>query len=240
MAVTKINSLPLKKLDWKKLIPAIGAAREALARLDEKTKHLPASHFKKAYLKESAASVHSKSEQKIRPLQEALELAIRMKNPFTKTSWCKIHAIVKKNGQEVGKIRTHQNWIGPEGSPIEKAYFFPPPPSAVPKHIRALEHYLCKNDLDPLVQIAIAFAQLLAIHPFMDGNGRVARILIPIFAVKKKLLHHPILLLSPYIEKTRTLYMKRLFEITEKNEWEEWILYFLKAVTESTKKLALS
>ncbi len=172
---------------------------------------------------------------------EGLSAAIRIKNPFKVTNWCKIHAIVKQDGpnpQDIGKIRTRQNWIGPEGSPIEKAYFFPPPPSDLAKHLRALEWYLAKTDLDPLVQIAIAFAQFLAIHPFMDGNGRVARILVPIFAVKKKLLRHPVLFLSPYIKKTRSLYMRRLFEITEKNQWEGWILYFLKAVEISARRMS--
>jgi Fic family protein len=232
----KIDSLPLKKLDWKKLVPAIGEAREALARLDEKTRDLPASQFGRARLKEAMALVHSKSREKILLAEEGLAAATRMAKPFTPAAWCKIHAIVKRDGpnpDEIGKIRTRQNWIGPEGSPIEEAYFFPPPPTEIQKHLRALERYLAMDDLDPVVQLAIGFAQFLAIHPFMDGNGRVARILVPRFAVKKKLLRHPILFLSAYIEKTRDIYIKRLFEITEENHWEEWILYFLKAVTES-------
>ncbi len=92
--------------------------------------------------------------------------------------FCAIHALIKQdhpNPQEVGQIRSRQNWIGPEGAPREDAYFLPPPPGKVLPLLRNLESYLKEDSPDPLVQLAIGFAQFLVIHPFMDGNGRVSQ-----------------------------------------------------------------
>jgi len=218
----KIPKLPLK-LNWEKVVPYLGPARETLARLT--MKDIP-----KASLQEAKASEKTSKSKNASQIQDALSFAIQSKTPFSYKTWCGIHAIVKQDFPNPGKIRTQQNWIGPEKSPIEKAYFFPPPPSKVLGHLRDLERYLRTKDLDPLVQIAVAFAYFLMIHPFMDGNGRVARILIPVFAVKKKLLQQPILFMSPYFEKHRGQYMQTLHDISANKDWEGWIVFFLKGV----------
>jgi Fic family protein len=96
--------------------------------------------------------------------------------------------------------------------------------------------YCNRKTQDPLVQIAIVIAQLLIIHPFMDGNGRVARILATLLIYKKGLLAQPVLFLSSYFQAHRKTYIRKLYEITEKGKWEEWILFFLKGVKQQAKK----
>ena len=147
--------------------------------------------------------------------------------------FCRAHSFVKKNGpkpQDIGHLRNRQNWIGQEGCRLEDAYFYPPAASRIHPLLRNLETYLAKKDLDALVQLSIGFAQFLIIHPFMDGNGRVARIMIPVFALKKKLMTQPALFLSAYFEANRLDYFQKLFWISEKQAWEDWIDYFLKGV----------
>lgn len=264
LKASKIASLPLKRLDLDVLIPYLGKAREALGRLDEQTAKVDPSVFEITKWQESIFSLRSQNFsakledvlaldlgiergekqsallQKILFVKKGLDLAIRSKHPFQRSTWCAIHKIVKQDGpnpKEIGRIRTRQNWIGEDNAPMEEAYFYPPPPSHVAKHLQQLERYLQKDDLDPLLQIAVSFAQFLIIHPFMDGNGRVARIFIPIFLVKKKLLRHPILGLSAYFELHRHNYFQKLYDITAKNDWEAWIIYFLEGVISSAKQL---
>ena len=122
---------------------------------------------------------------------------------------------------------------------MKKPIFIPRSQHVFVPLLRNLEVYLAKRDLDPLVQMAIAFAQLLIIHPFMNGNGRVARIFIPVFAVRKKLLTQPALFLSEHFEAHRNDYFQKLFFISEKNAWEDWIAYFLTGVISQTKKTVI-
>lgn len=96
--------------------------------------------------------------------------------------------------------------------------------------------YAHQREKDPLVQLAIFFAQLLIIHPFMDGNGRVARICIPLFLYKKKLIAAPIFYMSPYFKRHRLSYFTKLYEISDEDKWEEWIEFFLKGIVEQGKK----
>jgi hypothetical protein len=179
--------------------------------------------------------------QKIIAAQDALTAAIRWERrkkigpPF----YCRMHALIKPAGsvvKDIGRIRSRQNWIGFDGCKIEEAYFYPPAPNRIRPLLRNLDAYLLKKDIDPLIQIAIGFAQFLIIHPFMDGNGRVARLLVPILAKKKKLLCLPALFLSEYFEAHRLEYFQKLFRISEKNQWEEWIAFFLKGVISQTNR----
>lgn len=100
-----------------------------------------------------------------------------------------------------------------------------------------LLQYMRKQEADPLVQLAIAFAQLLIIHPFMDGNGRVGRVMIPLFTYKKGVTSKPILHLSRYFKKHRLAYFEKLFAITTNKMWEEWIRFFLKGVIVESERL---
>ena len=90
-----------------------------------------------------------------------------------------------------GRFRSEQNWIGTEGTPIEQAEFIPPIPTEVPTLLDNLEKYYHADERDPLVQLAVIHAQFEVIHPFLDGNGRLGRILVPLFLHEKKILHRP-------------------------------------------------
>lgn len=166
-----------------------------------------------------------------RALQKA---ALKMrKKTLTFPLMKEIHKTLKKGGSkkaEIGKFRKLQNWIGPEGCGIEKAYFYPPKAALLPASMKNLKDYFFYKEQDPLVQLAIFFAQLLIIHPFMDGNGRVARVLIPLFLYKKKMITSPIFYMSAYFKKHRLTYFKKLNQITAKEDWEGWIRFFLEGI----------
>ena len=134
------------------------------------------------------------------------------------------------------KFRAWQNWIGPEGGKIEEAYFFPPKPSQVTKYMENLIRYLRLKDQDKLVQLAVFFAQLLIIHPFMDGNGRLARLLIPLIFSKKKTLSHPLFFMSGYFMKHRVRYFQKLYDISAEGDWEGWVRFFLIGIIEQGKQ----
>lgn len=129
-----------------------------------------------------------------------------------------------------GEFRTIQNWIGPPGSPIEKSSYIPPVPEIIPHAMSNLEHYIHYEEKDRLVQLAIIHAQFEIIHPFLDGNGRVGRMLIPLFLVEKKLLKHPVFYVSSYLDQNRDIYYDKLGNISKKDDWNEWISFFLEAV----------
>jgi Fic family protein len=233
------HRLPIPKIDWGRLVPLIGAARESLARYDEAMKKCPKKAFENMKWKESIASLRGLEIEKTVYAHKGLEFAIQWakKRPLNLQFLCKVHAIVKQDGsnpKEIGRLRTKQNWIGPQGESVDQAYFLPPKPEKIRRHMQNLIRYLGKKEKDPLVQLAIFFAQLLIIHPFMDGNGRVARIFIPVWLWEKGLISKPALFMSSYFERNRLEYFRKLFYITEKEAWEDWIAYFLKGVIEQS------
>ena len=129
-----------------------------------------------------------------------------------------------------GEFRRSQNWIGRPGSTLEDATYVPPPPSELMPCLAAWERYLHDESMPPLVHAALIHAQFEAIHPFLDGNGRVGRLLITLLMVQRNVLPSPLLYLSAYFERTRQEYYARLLDITERGEWEEWLAYFLTGV----------
>ena len=129
-----------------------------------------------------------------------------------------------------GEFRKSQNWIGPPGSTIKAALYVPPPPEELRGCLENWETFLHLSSHPPLIEIAIAHYQFEAIHPFLDGNGRVGRLLIPLFLVERAILPTPLLYLSAYFESTRAEYYRRLREVSEKGAWQEWIEYFLRGV----------
>ncbi|MGI0088481.1 MAG: Fic family protein [Nitrosotalea sp.] len=137
-------------------------------------------------------------------------------------------------GQELepGKIRTIQNWIGPEGTKIADATYVPPPPEYVLGLLSDLEKFIHEPQpyMPPLIQCAIMHYQFEAIHPFGDGNGRIGRLLVPLVLSERKLLSQPILYLSAYIEQNKTRYYQSLLEVSQKSKWNEWIQFFLMSV----------
>ena len=129
------------------------------------------------------------------------------------------------------EFRRSQNWIGPPGCTLENATYVPPPPSELMACLDSWERFLHDDALPPLVHAALAHAQFEAIHPFLDGNGRVGRLLITLLLVEREIIPSPLLYLSAFFEATREEYYQRLLGVTESGEWEEWLIYFLRGVT---------
>ena len=129
-----------------------------------------------------------------------------------------------------GEFRHSQNWIGPPGCTLQEATFVPPPPFELMSCLDSWERFLHDDSLPPLVHAALVHAQFEAIHPFLDGNGRVGRLLITLLLVKQALVPSPLLYLSAYFEATSQEYYVRLLGVTEGGEWEEWLVYFLRGV----------
>lgn len=138
---------------------------------------------------------------------------------------------VRGDQLQPGELRRSQNWIGPAGSTLSTATFVPPPHHVVPEALGELEKFLHRDDeLPPLVKIALAHAQFETIHPFLDGNGRVGRLLITFLLTQRGMLHKPVLYLSHYFKQNRQEYYERLQAVRERGEWEAWISFFLRGV----------
>lgn len=138
-----------------------------------------------------------------------------------------------------GELRRTQNWIGPAGSSIATATFVPPPPEEVPAALGALETFLHQeDDLPLLVKIGLAHAQFETIHPFLDGNGRVGRLLITFLLCERGALHKPVLYLSHYFKRHRQEYYDRLQAVRESGDWEGWLQFFLRGVAEVSTQAA--
>ncbi len=132
-----------------------------------------------------------------------------------------------------GDLRTSQNWIGPGGSSLATASFVPPPPHIVPDALSDLERFLhTADDLPPLVTIALAHGQFETIHPFLDGNGRVGRLLITFLLTERGVLHKPVLYLSHYFKQHRQAYYDHLQAVRTHGDWEAWLVFFLRGVIE--------
>ena len=157
-----------------------------------------------------------------------------VKRPICLNLIREIHAILLKGvrgaNKARGEFRRIQNWIGPPGAAIETATFVPPSPDTVLESLSNWEKYCHDEEKDRLVQLAVIHAQFEIIHPFLDGNGRLGRMLIPLFLKEKNLLKYPSLYVSEYFEKNRKEYYEKLRNITESGEWNDWIEYFLQAV----------
>jgi Fic family protein len=138
-----------------------------------------------------------------------------------------------------GDLRTSQNWIGPPGSTISTAAFVPPPPHVVPEALGDLERFVHEaDDLPPLVKIALAHVQFETIHPFLDGNGRVGRLLITFLLTERGVLHKPVLYLSHYFRQHRQAYYDRLQAVRDRGDWEGWLAFFLRGVSEVADEAA--
>lgn len=134
-----------------------------------------------------------------------------------------------------GEFRRSQNWIGPAGCTLADATFVPPPPDQLMECLGAWEKFLHDDALPPLVHAAFAHSQFEAIHPYLDGNGRVGRLLITLLLIEKGVLPSPLLYLSAFFEATREEYYARLLGVTERGEWEEWLGYFLAGVAQQAQ-----
>lgn len=137
---------------------------------------------------------------------------------------------VRGDAATPGEFRRSQNWIGPPGCTLNEATYVPPPPAELMQCLGAWELFLHDDTLPPLLHAALVHAQFEAVHPFLDGNGRVGRLLITLLLVKRGVIPSPLLYLSAYFEATREEYYARLLGMTARGEWEEWLVYFLKGV----------
>ncbi len=130
-----------------------------------------------------------------------------------------------------GEFRREQNWIG--GSTIDTAVYVPPPPERLEELLGGWEIYLHDRTFPDLIQIALLHEQFEAIHPFRDGNGRLGRLLVPLFLIERGRLPQPLLYLSGYLESNRRQYYDLLQAVRTDGAWQKWILFFLDAVEKS-------
>jgi len=164
--------------------------------------------------------------------------------PFTLNLLRSLHEILLDSvrGRDMGRgaFRTTQNWIGKQGTPIAKADFIPPSPLIIIELLDNWEKYYHSEQPDPLVQLSIVHAQFEILHPFLDGNGRIGRILIPLFLYEKKLLPRPTFYLSEWLDEHRDEYIHNLRELGKRpGSWNRWIEFFLSAVTEQAERNAV-
>ncbi len=149
-----------------------------------------------------------------------------------------LHAIllrsVRGKTKAPGKFRRNQVYIAPPGTPLSEARYVPPVPTRIPELYSNFDRYFNDEDVerDPLVQIAIAHYQFEAIHPFNDGNGRIGRLLIPLFLYQRKLLSKPYVYVSKYFEEHRRDYYDLLADVSYKEAWIPWIRFFLNGLVE--------
>ena len=178
----------------------------------------------------------------IRNYQRALKAGEEelKERPFSLNLLKKLHEIllnsVRGRNLSRGRFRSIQNWIGSSGTPIESADFVPPTPEVVPDALHNWEAYYHMQRPDAIVQLAVVHAQFEIIHPFLDGNGRVGRMLIPLFLFEKEILSRPLFYLSAYLEAHRDTYVANLRSLGRNPDaWNDWIAFFLTAVEEQAR-----
>jgi Fic family protein len=131
-----------------------------------------------------------------------------------------------------GKFRRTQNWIGPAGSTLETAVYVPPPPDEMQNALNDLEKFIHSDtELPALARAGMIHYQFEAIHPFLDGNGRVGRLIIMLLFHEWGILSQPLLNLSAYFEHYRQEYYDRLLAVSQRGQWEEWLRFFLRGVS---------
>lgn len=173
---------------------------------------------------------------------KATEFAIRrlQELPLCNRLIKETHAVLMEGvrGQEKspGEFRISQNWIGGSGSTLKNARYIPPSPNDMAEAMSDLEKYInLDDDLDVLIKAALIHYQFETIHPFLDGNGRVGRLLITLFLMEKKALTTPALYISYFLKKNRVEYYDRMTEVRSKGNYEQWVKFFLQAIMESAE-----
>lgn len=159
--------------------------------------------------------------------------------PISVRLMCDAHRLLldgaRGSGKQPGELRRSQNWIG--GTRPGNAVFVPPPADQMPRLLGDLEKFIhsASPALPPLVNIALVHAQFETIHPFLDGNGRVGRLMITLYLVCKGILKQPILYLSDFFERNRPHYYDKLMRVREKNDLEQWFRFFLVGIIETAR-----
>jgi len=138
---------------------------------------------------------------------------------------------VRGGDRNPGEYRNSQNWIGPPGCNLSSAAFVPPPPHEIAAKMSELELYIHDDSATPpLIKCGLVHAQFETIHPFLDGNGRIGRLLITFILCWRKVLKRPLLYLSHYFKQNRDEYYERLQSVRDEGDWEGWIRFYLKGV----------
>jgi len=139
-----------------------------------------------------------------------------------------------------GEFRRSQNWIGPAGSTLESAPYVPPPVEEMTEGLNQLERYIHESsDIPPIARVGLIHYQFEAIHPFLDGNGRVGRLLIALLLCQWELLPQPLLYLSNFFERHRSEYYVRLLAISQQGKWEDWLTFFLTGVRDQSREATI-
>lgn len=152
-----------------------------------------------------------------------------------------IHAVLLASGRgsdrNPGEFRITQNWVGSAGCTLDEASYVPPSIGDMNDALGDLENYFYEDDgMPPLMKIALIHAQFETIHPFVDGNGRMGRLLIAFWLYQQQILSQPLLYLSYYFKRNRAEYYDRLTAIRERGNWEDWVKFFLKGIIQISKE----
>lgn len=247
------------------MISALTGATKAIARLDTLSSCIPNMNLfvsmyvrKEALLSSQIEGTQATLEDVLDPLIEknanqnvadvinyirATEYALNrlaalpLCNRLIKETHAVLMAGVRGQEKSPGEFRMSQNWIGAAGSTLKTARYIPPCPEDMVQAMSDLEKYMNAEDdtLDVLIQAALIHYQFETIHPFLDGNGRVGRLMITLFLMEKKLLQAPALYISYYLKQNRIEYYDRMSEVRSKDNYEQWIKFFLRAVKESAE-----
>lgn len=171
---------------------------------------------------------------------KATEFALKRMNdlPLCNRLIKETHAVLMSGvrGEEKypGEFRRSQNWIGGQGSTLKNARYIPPSPKDMIDAMSDLEKYInTDDDLDVLTKAALIHYQFETIHPFLDGNGRIGRLLIVLYLLNKKIISTPAIYVSYFLKKNRVEYYDRMPEVRAKGNYEQWIRFFLQALSES-------
>ena len=199
-------------------------------------------YFEAAPSEKAALSRKSPSDvREVANYVKALEYALKRieELPLSLRMIRELHGIllsgVRGGNWTPGEFRHSQNWIGPPGCTLLNATFVPPPSHEMKEALGQLEKYLHNpSKLPSLIRIALVHYQFEAIHPFLDGNGRIGRLLISLLLCHEQLLAQPLLYLSAFFERRRTEYYQRLLEISTAGKWRSWIEFFLEGVVEQS------
>lgn len=265
-----LGQFPPNKLDWQRLLPLIGQAREAVDRYDGILTTIPNKHVLLSPLITQEAVLSSKIEGSHVTVGEVLEYEagspeitgekhleaeevlnyrkallgcvdeLREK-PFTlhllRAAHAELMEGVRGKEKSPGSFRKEQNWIGMPNSTIETASFIPiAPEQLMPALEKWIQYVNDTSQPDVLVQTAITHLEFEALHPFKDGNGRVGRMIIPLFLFHRKLLQSPDFYMSEYFEANRDAYIESMRTVSRDGDWTQWCEFFLKGVTLQAKK----
>jgi Fic family protein len=171
-------------------------------------------------------------EHGLKRLKEGFPVSLRL--------LCEIHGVLLRRGRGAertpGEFRRSQNWIG--GTRPGNALFVPPPPEALMECLDAFEKYLYDSRLPLLVKLGLVHVQFETIHPFLDGNGRLGRLLLTLLLCESGVLREPLLYLSLYLKSNRTRYYDLLQKVRKEGAWEEWLQFFVEGIESTARQAA--